>query len=490
MTDTQELTRHIDKRLRELADRTSAAVAANDLNAVARIEREYGDIMNAAPRHPLAAFLMGTLHSMTGRNGSAIALLEKAIEYGAAGPGAWINLGNAWKAEHADDEARRCFEKGLACPPETFLPGDKAGCLNGLASLHINAGTPEDCVRHCEASLEAEPGNRFALWNRALAYLEMGNWRDGFHWYDKAGFMGGGGKAPERKVKTYGGLPAWRGEPGKTVICYGEQGVGDEVMFLSMVPDLLRLCPDAILDVDKRIIPLVERSFPGTRVFGTSSIEDASPWLADVKADAVIGMGSLGRYFRRKASDFPKMPYLKPDPDRIAYWRGRLAKIGARPKIGLSWVGGTKKTRVDYRSIRAEALAPLLALDCDFVSLQYHDWAPDECARMSWAHGNTVWHWHPVASGKDYDDTAALVAALDCVVTVNTSVLHLAGAVGAPTICLTPFAPAWRYGVSGPNPFYGSVKTIRQKRGEDWGAAVAEAAATVAKRYLRRKEAA
>lgn len=489
MLDTQEMSKHIDGRLKTLADDLHSAVVANDMPAIGRIEREYEEIFNAAPRHPLAAFLLGTLHSMTGRNGSAIALLEKAIEYGAQGPGAWINLGNTWKAEHADDKARACFEKGLACPPETKLPGDEAGCLNGLAGLHINAGDPETCIQYAEKSLEAEPGNRFALWNRALAYLELGRWREGFHWYDVAGFMDGGGKAPERKLKTYGGLPMWRGEPGKTVICYGEQGVGDEVMFLSIVPDLLRVCPDAILDVDKRIIPLVKRSFPGVRVFGTSGIEEKSPWLADVKADAVISMGSLGRYFRKKAADFPKTPYLTPDPDRVAYWRARLAKISGRPKIGVSWVGGTKKTRVDYRSMRPDALEPLFALDCDYVSLQYHDWAPDECARISWRIGKTLWHWHPVASGKDYDDTAALVAALDCVVTVNTSLLHLAGAVGAPTLCLTPWAPAWRYGVSGPNPWYASVKTVRQKRGEDWGPAVAQAVETVQRRYLRKEAA-
>lgn len=496
MLEDREKAAFLDKESRRLADALNAASTAGDQKQVMQIEQQFNALLNVNPRHPLVTFMLGTIYSMTGRSGSAIAMLEKAIEYGALGPGPWINLGNTWKQEHDDEQAKTCFEMGLKQPKEvtvngqriaTWLAGDEASLLQGLASLYINAGEPDECIKWAERALEAEPGSRFALWNRGLAYLEKGNWRDGFYWYDKAGFMTGGGKPAERKLKTYGGLPMWQGQPDQRVICYGEQGVGDEVMFASIIPDLIAMSREVIIDGDKRLEGLFKRSFPGCKVFTTSGLDDESPWRKDVEADCVVSMGSLGRYFRKKDADFPKTPYLIPSPERTAYWQARLARISDRPKVGISWVGGTKKTRVDYRSIRPEVLYPLLDLDCEFISLQYHDWAADECVRMGNDVGKTIWHWGPTAKGVDYDDTAGLLAALDLVITVNTSVLHLAGAVGAPTLCLTPHAPAWRYGVSGPNPWYGSVKTLRQKRGETWEPVVEKACEIVRKRLLGEK---
>jgi len=239
-----------------------------------------------------------------------------------------------------------------------------------------------------------------------------------------------------------------------------------------MIPDLIAKSGRVIIDCDKRLKRLFADAFPTCTIYDTSGEEPA--WIADDPPDYRIAMGSLGRYFRRKDEDFPRTPYLKADPARVAYWKGELDRLDG-PKIGISWVGGLKQTRADLRSIPLPLWRPL-AERGTLVSLQYHGWAADEAAQVGTAWERPIHHWQDAID--DYNETAALCCALDLVVTVNTSLLHLCGALGVPTVCLTPSAPAWRYGLKGENPFYGSVRTVRQAKGEGWQSVIERVAAT------------
>ena len=160
--------------------------------------------------------------------------------------------------------------------------------------------------------------------------------------------------------------------------------------------------------------------------------------------------------------------YLRADPTKVDRWRARLAALGPGPAVGISWRGGTARTRTERRSLSLPALLPLLReAGFHFVSLQYGPDAAAEVARFAAESGISVHHWQEAID--DYDETAALATALEAIVSVCTAVVHLGGALGRPVWVATPRVPEWRYGTSGERmPWYPSVRLLRQAEGEGW----------------------
>lgn len=440
------------------------------------LRRRYTEALNALPDHPIALFGLGTVCMQLGDSGEAIALINRCMDRGGQGASPWLNLGAAWKVNHNDEKARQCYFRAIEAAErdkestEESRKTDLSHAYHGMASLYINAGEPDTCIYWCEKALRQRPGDRFALWNKGLAHLERGDWAEGFRLYDEAGFVSSNNKVMERKLKTYGGLPRWNGEPGKTVICYGEQGVGDEIMFASMIPDLMKETR-VILDVDKRIPRILERSFPDAAgIYPTSSIDDPFPWVADHDRETLcwFPMGSLGMRYRKRKEDFPKTSYLKADPALQNKWRDILAKYANGDlKVGISWAGGLKKTRADMRSTRLREWEAILKIPgTSFFSLQYHPWAADECADVGRTLNKPIHHWGDMIA--NWDEMAAFVSELDLVITVNTSLHHLTGALGTEQWCLTPKFVAWRYGCSGDSPWYGNCTMYRQQKPTIW----------------------
>jgi hypothetical protein len=256
-----------------------------------------------------------------------------------------------------------------------------------------------------------------------------------------------------------------------------EQGLGDEIMFASLASEASALAGHCVLECDPRLAALFRRSFPGIEVL-PSARGDARPGRP---VDFELPIGSLAQFLRRGAADFPRHAgYLQADPQRVAYWRDRLAALGPGMKIGLSWAGGVRKTRGALRTIALERLGPLLRTPgVHFVSLQYTPQATAEIAAI--AGEAALAHWPEAID--DYDETAALVCALDLVISVCTSVVHLAGALGRPAWVLAPVGPEWRYGASGESMiWYPSVRVLRQARYKDWDPVVARVAADLARR--------
>ena len=179
---------------------------------------------------------------------------------------------------------------------------------------------------------------------------------------------------------------------------------------------------------------------------------------------------------RNRQEDFPRHGgYLRAAPDRTAAWKARLAALGPGLKVGLSWQGGTQLSRSALRSLTLDRLLPVLRVDgVHFVDLQYTDTARERAA-LERERGISVVHWPEAIT--DYDETAALVAALDLVVSVCTAVVHLTGALGRPAWVMTPFSPEWRYGRAGGSmAWYPSVRLIRQTGYGVWEPVIATVA--------------
>lgn len=366
----------------------------------------------------------------------------------------WNNLGLCYQ-EGADlEEGETHFFRALK-----LEPNDAVTHLN-LGQLYNNLSQPHLAIKHCNKAIENDPGLPEAYYNRALANVALGNYREGWADYDATL-----GQGKTRKERVYGLIPRWNGEEGKTIIAYGEQGMGDEISFASCIPDLVKK-NKVIIECNPRLWGLFKRSF-NLETHGTR-FNDMIPWLHDQKTgqqrkiDGAVAFGSLPQYYRNETREFPGTPYLIADHERRLQWKALLDSLGPKMKVGIAWTGGNKNTGKARRSVDLEDMLPILRQDATFISLQYMDSPEVDVLKKN--HGIEVHHWPRAVQSQDHDDCAALIAELDLVITVQTAVVHLSGALGKTCWAMLPRTPRWFYGISGNTmPWYNSVKLYRQK---------------------------
>jgi len=444
----------------ELFQQAFEALKNNQLD---KAEHIYQTLLENDPSSPVLVAYLGALHMKKGLNERAAIYLREAIRRYPDLIDAWVNLGCAYKHQQKIVEAREAFRKAVelthADPEKTAT--DRSLVLCNLGSTYVGTGTPSDGIPLLKQAIELSPGNEEAHWNLGLAYLELGDYEQGFSEYEY-------GKrqltAKHRKYHT-DGTPIWNGTPGQTVVVYGEQGIGDEIMFASLLPDIMKDC-NVILDGHIRLMDLFRHSFPGLPVYGTREGADV-PWANFHNIDSHISIGSLAKFYRKKLEDFPGTPYLKADPELFEKYRKKLAALGTRPKIGLSWKGGTAATNMNARKIKLNQLLPLFDIDADFISLQYHPDSEEYVKNFNEKYGKNLIHWSDTLA--DYDETAGLVRNIDLIISVPQSVVHLAGALGVDTLQLCPRRALWQMGPYGEEmPWYSCVKNIWQDETETW----------------------
>lgn len=281
-------------------------------------------------------------------------------------------------------------------------------------------------------------------------------------------------------------FPRWQGQPlvGKRIIVLAEQGLGDQVMLASCFPDLVALQPAKVyVEAVLRVAPTLARSFPDCEVIATNQNRDID-WVKQCgQVDYYIPLGDLPARFRRSAVDFPGIAYLRADPVRIRHWRDLLERSGPGPYVGLSWRGGTQLTRGVLRSLPVEELKALAdALPAKWVSLQYGD-VQSELARAK-VMGLELQHWKQAID--NLDEFAALIAALDGVITVCNTTVHYAGALGKQVWILAPQIPEWRYGIHWDRlPWYPGAHVFRQAEPGEWSRPI-ELASIAAKTFFER----
>lgn len=362
--------------------------------------------------------------------------------------------------------AARCkYERALELMDEMLA--EQPGTADELLPLRVYAltqtGRHDEALPILDAAVADHPQEPIRRFPRATIHLLNERYAEG--WDDYA-FRTLSSSKHHRMLP----FPLWEGEPldGKTILLLAEQGLGDQVMFASCLPDLLRLKPGrVVVEVIDRVAPTIARSFPQCEIVATR--QDAGfDWVTGLGAvDCFLPMGDLPRRFRRSHADFPRHHgYLQADPERVRFWRERLASLGPGPCIGVSWRGGSEATRRLARTIDVTQLGSLMeARAAQWVCLQYGDVGEDlEKARAA---GMTVHYWPE--SIKVLDEFAALITALDLVVTVCNTTVHYAGALARPVWVLAPKIPEWRYGLhSTAMPWYPSARIYRQPTAEDW----------------------
>lgn len=405
------------------------------------------DILRDDPDQQAALFILGTVNGRAERYGAALALFERVVKLNPRRHEAWSNIGMALVECGQPLRAVEAFKKALDYE-------QKATYQANLAAAYLTAGNHTEAVRWAKRSLEQEDsaGAQSVLGFVALA---QGDWKTGWAGYER--ILGG----RFRKLERLDEEPKWDGKPVDNLFIYGEQGLGDEIMYASILPDAIPLAKNIVLECDKRLKGLFQRSFPNVEVRGTRRAD--KPWAEGRKFDAGCAAGSLAYLFRPDKSACPKTPYLIADTERRLQWRALFDSWG-KPVIGIAWSGGRATTQRQSRRVGVEAFRPLIErTDAIFVSLQYED-ATDEIAQS----GLPVRHIARAVQSPDYDDTAAFVAELDQIVGVHTTVHHLAGALGKPSTILVPHTPMWQYSAGESLPWYKSQVFHRQRKSESW----------------------
>jgi len=433
-----------------------------------RIEQSIADLERAAIAHPGNArlyFELGLSLSRRGDTAAAAAAYERAVALDPASADALINLGLIHLAQLGNPaQAERMFRRAAEIAPG-LLP---AQVNLGLALQE--QGRMEEALAHYDTQLARGPSDELR-WHRGIVLLAMGRFQEGWEGYEAR-------KRQPKGARSFP-YPDWDGTPlaGRTILIYGEQGVGDEIMFASCLPEVVAHAGGCVIECDRRLTGLYRRSFPRAAVHG--ALRDGSrDWLeAYPEIEVQSAIGSLPRFLRRSRAAFPAhRGYLAADPRRAAAWRERLSASGAQMRVGLAWRGGTRKTRGGLRSIAPAALGPLLRVHgAQFVSLQ-RGATNDDLSQLEREHGRPLATFG--AALDDLDETAALAGALDLVVSVDCTMAHLTGALGRRAWVLLPASPDWRYPWQGETmPWYPSLTLMRQPSPGEWGPAIEAAAA-------------
>ncbi|MEB3241122.1 MAG: hypothetical protein VKJ31_03660 [Synechococcus sp.] len=347
-----------------------------------------------------------------------------------------------------DGEARDCLE-------DQPQPGQ---VLELLAQLASRAGEHQQSAALLEQRYRECPTAPDLAYHLAIELLRLGRWTEAWPLYEQRfqcsfarSFL-----APGFAPKASDLSPA-----GRHVVVFSEQGFGDAVMLASMLPDLQQQAASVRVIAEPRLVPLLQASFPHIEVV---SAIDAACFEA---ADSCYGIGSLGRFYRPSPEHCPGTPYLQVPNADLQHWRQQLEALGSGLKIGVAWRGGGAMQQHQRRSLELPQLLPVLQQPgVHWVNLQYRHSAA-ELAQLQESHGIGIHHFAGIT--EDLLATAALTQALDLVITVQQTALHIAGASGTPAWVLLPMAPEWRYGIEGSRmPWYGSVELFRQSKLGDW----------------------
>ncbi|MBL8642880.1 MAG: tetratricopeptide repeat protein [Rhodospirillaceae bacterium] len=381
-------------------------------------------------------------------------------------------MGEALLLQGRFDDAKRHLERAIALNPKLI------GVYDNLGLVAENQGRSEEALQWFARALEEDPDFPGSHFNRAVTHLRRGDMAQGLAEYEWRW------RTPKTKLST----PvrpftqaAWSGEPlqGRSLLVWGEQGVGDEIRTAGLVADLAERGEKVVLECDKRLVALFQRSLPGVTV-----IERRDP---PVKAatDPTIAFQcpaeSLIRFVRPTLAEFPNRPrYLRADEGRTAGFRARFKKgADSPPVIGLSW-GSYNPQLLSGKTTALADWAPILRKpDVQFVGLQYGD-IRTECETVEKELGVSLSQLGDLDLIKDLDGLAALISACDLVITVSNTTAHLAGALGVPTWVLLPyghFQPWYWFSGRADSPWYPSVRLYRQQKFGDWANVIARVAA-------------
>jgi Flp pilus assembly protein TadD len=406
-------------------------------------EAIYRQILASDPRHVAAMSGLGEIALEAGLPDPARDLFRRALAIRGDFVECWTGLGTALRELEDLDGSVAAYRKAVELDPTN------PAVHNNLANALKDGGELAESAAGYRRALELKPDYMDAQLNLGIALLLAGNLQDGFACYELR---------RELRQPAYP-QPKWAGEDlqGRSILLYTRQGLGDVIQFVRYAPMIAARHGNVVVACKPELRRLLEGQPGISRVVLNT---DPRP-----PVDLQCPLLSLPHVFRTTLETIPaKMPYLIPDATAKAYWHERLAQEPPGLKVGLNWAGNPLPRRNRKRTIGLAAMAPLAVLQgVRFYSLQKGPGAEETMPPA----GLTLVDW---TSGlNDLADTAALIANLNLVITCDTSVAHLAGALGIPVWVGLRFAPDWRWMLGrADSPWYPTMRLFRQPRPGDW----------------------
>ena len=411
----------------------------------------YKTLLSYFPNQVEILTTLGIVLLQQGRSEAGFQQLKKSLSINPNQPAALYNMAVELQKLTRLNEALDCYNQTLKFNPQDINALINRG--NTLKDLkQYNAA-----IASFESALALQPNIPSAHWNKALTHILLGEYEQGWKEYEWGWQCGERGE-PRKYVQ-----PKWLGDEsiaGKTILIHPEQGFGDLIQFCRYVPMLEELGAKVVLEAPASLVELMATLSPTVTV-----IKQGEPLPA---FDIVCPIMSLPLALNTTVETIPaNIPYLKVNDDKKQYWQAKLG-TKTKPRIGIVW-SGSMTNKIDNnlcarRNIPLEQLTPLFELPFEFHVLQ-KDIRPEDqpvLERLS----QLYFHQDEL---KDFSDTAAIIQEMDLVISVCTSVAHLAGALGHETWALLPYSADYRWMLNEKNsPWYPNIELIRSEKIGDW----------------------
>ncbi|MBY0510390.1 MAG: tetratricopeptide repeat protein [Rhodospirillaceae bacterium] len=430
--------------------------ALHDLQRMDEAVAAFNQAVVLKPDYAKAHYGLGLVRQTQKRWDEALDHYGRALAYNAGYIDALNNTGVILKEQGKLKDAAARHERALALKP------DHAHTHYNLGLVREEEGRLDEALSSYAQAQTFAPDEADAHWNEALIRLLRGEYERGWRQYEWR-------HKRSRPAPPRDGMKRWQGEDlrGRAILLQAEQGYGDTIQFVRYA---------AILKARGAKVAVACQAGLPSLIQTATGVDEVIDWDAPCAADFYIPLLSLPGALATTTETIPgAVPYLRAAPERLAAWRGKFAAPGRN--IGLVWRGNPGNSINHKKSIPLDALAPLLATPGVNWSIIQADATADEIAQLS-AHG-TVEARGPALT--DWAETAALISALDLVISVDTGVAHLAGALGARVWVPLSFIPDWRWLLDRPDsPWYPTARLYRQPSFGDWPAVIGRLRADLA----------
>jgi tetratricopeptide (TPR) repeat protein len=434
-----------------LAELFGIAAQQERAGKLADADRLLNYILAVAPKQPDTLHMSGIVAFRLGRQEEALAKIEQAIAFG-VDIGLYLrNICEVYRTLNRLGDAVVAAKRAVALAPSDPL------CWHNLAVIHYERVEIEESIDCAERAMLMSPDLAGAHFARAEALLIKGEWAAGWEEYEWRFRI-----ADAARLMPPTDKPQWQGRSFRDakLLLVADQGFGDVIQFCRYIPWVLERCPDTVIASSPEMVPVLRQFLPEERIFFR--------WETCPPYRAFCALSGLPRLHGTRVDHVPSaIPYLRADPARVAVWSERLRRLapGSHRQVGIVWAGRPTHNNDRRRSSKLADFAPLAALPgVALVSLQKGPSA-DQAGRY-FGRAPLI---NIGAEVRDYDDTMALLECLDLVVTVDTSVGHLAAAMGKPVWIMLATSPDWRWLLGREDtPWYPTVRLFRQTVPRQW----------------------
>ena len=447
-------TRHEDAPNEEILHLMRSAQEHYQAGRFLDAEKVCGKIIQTDPDHAASLNLLGLIFDRAGKSEIAVEYLDRARRHDPSNPTFLVNLGDAYNVLRRYDEAIACCDSALA------LKVDCAEAFNTRGTSLIQLNRHDEALESFVMARTLKPDFSLAYFNESKCRLLLGDFERGwpeYEWRWKCDEF-----FPQRRNFA---KPIWLGKEdifGKTVFVHAEQGLGDTIQFARYTQLLAQKGARVILEVWRFVTPLLS-DIPGAhQVVGAG---DPLP-----EFDVYCPLLSLPLAFGTRLETIPaSIPYLYPSATKAKAWEDKLHR-GNTINVGIVWSGRPQHKNDRNRSLPLRILTALADPQVQLISLQ-KELRPGDAKVLD--ANKQILHFGPEL--EDFSDTAALVANMDLVISVDTSIAHLAGAMGKPVWILLPFAPDWRWLLDREDsPWYPTARLFRQPKIGDWDGVISK----------------